>query len=783
MKRILLVVSFLLSVFTLGFATPKEHRFATYNIRYYLEGNGDTGDKHWFNRRDYIYRMVREYDFDVVGMQEVTGEESPQLTDLENAMTEYGMYAIEGMPGDKEYNIILYKKDRYDLIEEGHFFLNEHPETQGKGWGGSNPRLCVWTHLRDKNSEEEFFFFNTHGNYGPTESGIEGARLIGRKIRELAGQTPTVLVGDFNMHRTEHPEAYRNYASVLYDTYDTNPTECLPTTNPCVSGTATNWEKASSPTFNCTDFDHIFYNHMTCTHRYFITEDFGRAITPSDHMPVMGTFIIDTDPRPTRFFANDETSLQTALQQATLFDTICVTSGKVQLTHPIIIDRSLCLIGGWDSNFEKIIGKTQLVGSGDGKPVISVPQRWSLELKNIRIDGVVSNGNESEGGAAIYANGCELKLVNCTFLGCQSNKQGGAIMATTHDLFVDSCFFKHCTAKNSGGALFVGVYSKCYIKNSRFRANEAPSGAAISVGNAQTCVVGSTAFWENKGSKTGVLSVKTERSNFRTISIYNCTFLNNSLVVSKGIKTITQSFGGSAIYAFLPKKTNTLNIGLCTIVGNHTTFSDVEDNIGGGVIFSPNIGRSCFIDNILLGNTLSSTTTTNKEDGLCLSEDVDLWRNMDNLTSQSGQIGDWATNLPNVIDGWLTDGKYQVKVSTAGAYYLKTNKFGSFDMQTLAIAKRNLEKTFSTDLDYDGKTESAISFDIRQNERPVLSTIGALEFGGNCELAEEEEREDGEEALQNITALPNWTKKILYNGQMMLQTSQHSYNMLGQCIK
>jgi len=760
-------------------SSPEEHRFATYNIRYYLEGNGDTGDKHWNNRAPYVYRMIRDYDFDVVGMQEVTGEESPQLTDLEKAMSEYTMYAIEGLPGDKEYNAILYKTARYELIEQGHFFLNEHPETRGKGWNGTNPRLCVWTHLKDKTSGEEFFFFNTHGNYGPTESGIEGARLIGRKIREIAGQVPTVLVGDFNMHRTEHPEAYRNYASVLYDTYDTNSTECIPTTNPCVSGTATNWEKVTSPTFNCTDFDHIFYDHMTCTHRYFITEDFGRSIPPSDHLPVMGTFVIGTSGHVTRFYASDETSLLSAIQQATIHDTICITAGKIKLTQAVVIDHSLCLIGGWNDTFTQITGKTQLIGAGDGQPVISVPQRWSLELKNIRIDGALSTNKE--GGGAVYANGSELKLVHCTFLGCTSDKQGGAVSATTHDLFIDSCFFKHCKTKNAGGALYVGIYSKCYINRSRFRANEAGNGAAISVGNAQTCVVGSSCFWENKSTKTGVLSVKPERSNFRTITAYNCTFLNNSLTITRGIPTITQTFGGSAIYASLSKSTNTLNIGLCTLLGNHTIFNDVTDNVGGGTIFSANLGRCCFVDNILMGNTLT-TSTSMQEDGLTLSEDIDLWRNMDNLTSACGQIGDWKTNLPNVIEGKMEDGKYQTKVSTAGAYYLKANKFGSFDMQTLTLAKRNLEKTFSTDLDYDGKTETAITFDVRQNARPVLATMGALEYGGKCELDEEEEREEGETALIHPSATLS-AKKIMRNGQMLFVLSQHTYNALGQCVE
>ena len=66
-------------------------------------------------------------------------------------------------------------------------------------------------------SEQDFYFICTHVNFGATESGIESAGLISRKIRQMVGQTPMVMVGDFNMLRTAHEEAYRGYASHFYD--------------------------------------------------------------------------------------------------------------------------------------------------------------------------------------------------------------------------------------------------------------------------------------------------------------------------------------------------------------------------------------------------------------------------------------------------------------------------------------------------------------------------------------------------------------------------------------
>ena len=59
---------------------PGVHRFATYNIRYVNANNGDTGDKLWANRRTAVTNIVKDYDFDIVGFQEVTGNNKYSLT-------------------------------------------------------------------------------------------------------------------------------------------------------------------------------------------------------------------------------------------------------------------------------------------------------------------------------------------------------------------------------------------------------------------------------------------------------------------------------------------------------------------------------------------------------------------------------------------------------------------------------------------------------------------------------------------------------------------------------
>ena len=73
------------------------HRFATFNVRYTNDAS-DTGDKLWANRRTAVTNIVKDYDLDIVGMQEVTGKKinnTVQLTDLKNLLPNYTSYDVE----------------------------------------------------------------------------------------------------------------------------------------------------------------------------------------------------------------------------------------------------------------------------------------------------------------------------------------------------------------------------------------------------------------------------------------------------------------------------------------------------------------------------------------------------------------------------------------------------------------------------------------------------------------------------------------------------------------
>ena len=50
-----------------------------------------------------------------------------------------------------EMMALYYRRDRFEKIDGGHFWLSETPDTVGsKSWDSSLPRMVTWVKLRDR---------------------------------------------------------------------------------------------------------------------------------------------------------------------------------------------------------------------------------------------------------------------------------------------------------------------------------------------------------------------------------------------------------------------------------------------------------------------------------------------------------------------------------------------------------------------------------------------------------------------------------------------------------
>jgi len=69
-----------------------------------------------------------------------------------------------------EWNTILYRKERFDLVSSGTFWLTDTPNTISKLEGITYNRICTWAVLKDKVANIEIMLCNTHLDHQSDEA-------------------------------------------------------------------------------------------------------------------------------------------------------------------------------------------------------------------------------------------------------------------------------------------------------------------------------------------------------------------------------------------------------------------------------------------------------------------------------------------------------------------------------------------------------------------------------------------------------------------------------------
>ncbi|MCX6308507.1 MAG: endonuclease/exonuclease/phosphatase family protein [Bacteroidia bacterium] len=259
---------------------------ATYNIRYEnhfddAKGNG------WKARCPIVTSMIYQYDFDLFGAQEVL---FTQLKDLTDRLPRYGFVGVGRADGKEkgEFSPIFYKKDKYELVRSGTFWLSATDSIPSVGWDAALPRICSWGRFLVKGTNTTFWFFNLHNDHVGIVARLESSKLIIRKIQEMCSDEPVILTGDFNLDQTSVGYGYLVGSKVLSDTYEIAKNVYAP------SGTFNDF---STNLTSQSRIDHIFVNALFKVVNYAILTDTynatGQGSTPtsktrlpSDHYPV-----------------------------------------------------------------------------------------------------------------------------------------------------------------------------------------------------------------------------------------------------------------------------------------------------------------------------------------------------------------------------------------------------------------------------------------------------------------------------------------------------------------
>src|SRR5688572_20116938 len=143
----------LFALLALLFAAPAsagnaELRVMTYNIRLDLESDGLNA---WPHRRHAVSALIRFYEPDILGMQEVRVHQRDQLKD---DLPEYAFLGVgrdDGVEGG-EFSSLAYRRDRYRVTDSGNFWLSQTPDTPSRGWDAAYIRIATWARLRERES-------------------------------------------------------------------------------------------------------------------------------------------------------------------------------------------------------------------------------------------------------------------------------------------------------------------------------------------------------------------------------------------------------------------------------------------------------------------------------------------------------------------------------------------------------------------------------------------------------------------------------------------------------
>ncbi len=152
-------------------------------------------------RKNIVPQLIQEYAPDTVGIQECTYEWYIQLTEKLPEYEFIGVGRDSGGLGEDcgEISAVLFRKDKYTLVESDTFWISETPDEVSYGWDAACRRICTWVILKNNATGEEFAHVNTHLDHEGDLARVNGSKMVAEHA--MTFDMPTVLTGDFNFKK------------------------------------------------------------------------------------------------------------------------------------------------------------------------------------------------------------------------------------------------------------------------------------------------------------------------------------------------------------------------------------------------------------------------------------------------------------------------------------------------------------------------------------------------------------------------------------------------------
>ncbi len=174
----------------------------TFNIRLDVPSDGVNA---WDNRKADMVNLLKHYNPDFVGMQEVLPN---QLHYLDSELKHYAWVGVGRDDGKEkgEYMAVFYDSTKLTVKKWSTFWLSDTPDKVSMGWDAACHRTCTYILFKDKKSGKEFWAFNTHFDHKGETARLNSAKLIVKKVDEInTKKLPVVFLGDLNTEPKTEP--------------------------------------------------------------------------------------------------------------------------------------------------------------------------------------------------------------------------------------------------------------------------------------------------------------------------------------------------------------------------------------------------------------------------------------------------------------------------------------------------------------------------------------------------------------------------------------------------
>jgi len=198
MKKFFIAISFMVSMSI----QSQELNVMTFNIRLNIKSDSLNA---WPYRKDNAASQIKFHNVHILGVQEALHE---QMIDLSQSLSQYKYVGVGRDDGiiKGEYSAIFYDTAKLILLGSSTFWLSLTPEIPGsKSWDAAITRIVTWAKFTDIKRNRTFFVFNTHFDHIGKEARRESARLLKQKVKDIAGNNPVVITGDFNSKPSDDP--------------------------------------------------------------------------------------------------------------------------------------------------------------------------------------------------------------------------------------------------------------------------------------------------------------------------------------------------------------------------------------------------------------------------------------------------------------------------------------------------------------------------------------------------------------------------------------------------